>query len=83
MILIFPLKALKENTTIYSNGDNYSQVKDQLQSDTTNIEKWFLSYNLNFNVNKSGCMLISSLQRLRLTPDLDVTMYGSLLPKLT
>ncbi len=28
-------------------------------------------------------MLISPSQRLRLTPDLDVTMYGSLLPKLT
>ncbi len=71
---------------IYSNGDNYSHLKDKLQSDTTTIEKWFLSNNVNVNVNKSGCMLIiSSSQRLRLTPDLDVTMYmyGSPLPKLT
>ncbi len=66
---------------IYSNGDNYSQVKDKFQSETINIENCFLSNN--FNVNKSGCMLIRSSQRLRLTPDLDVTMYGSLLPKLT
>ncbi len=28
-------------------------------------------------------MLISSSERLRITPALDVTMYGSLLPKLT
>ncbi len=69
------------NTMIYSNGDNYRLVK--LQSDT-NTEQCFLSNNvLNVNVNKSGCILISSSQRLRLTPDLDVTMYGSLLPKFT
>ncbi len=67
-----------DDTMIYSNGDNFTQVKDKLQSDATNIEKCFLSNNV--YVNKSGCMLISSSQRLRLTlSDLDVTMYCSLL----
>ncbi len=45
---------------IYSNGDNYSQVKDKLQSDATNIKKRFMSNNLSANVNKTGCMLIST-----------------------
>ncbi len=75
-----------DDTMMYCNGDNYSQVKDKLHSDKTNIGKWFLSNSFTVNVNESGWIAISTSQKLCLpnTPALDVTctfvrFYGSLL----
>ncbi len=61
---------------IHCDGSDDMEVQVKLQQDTANIEQWFRSNRLTANVSKSGCMPISTRQRLHDAPALNIVLNG-------
>ena len=69
-----------DDSMIHTEG-THDEIQRKLQTDVSGFHSWFEANKLTINVNKSGCMVIGTHQRLQSAPNLKLKMCNNMLLK--
>ena len=72
-----------DDTVIYFSDSCPDVIKQVLQNDLTNVEKWLVSNRLILNQSKTKWMLFGTRQKLKHCPDYKIELHGKIIDRVS